>query len=88
MAEELGIFRQREAGQIDPEHVRQEIELEMKLPPPGGQGAGVLTGARVSAQLAKLRALLAEQRPAEAPADGKFEKCESVGSEINERGDS
>jgi hypothetical protein len=79
MAEELGIFRQREAGQIDPEHVRQEIELEMKLPPPGGQGAGVLTGARVSAQLAKLRALLAEQRRAEVPADGNAKNAKASG---------
>ena len=66
---ELGIFRQRAAGQIDPQRVRQEIELEMKLPELRSNDR-VQRAARASArpseppQLTALRALL-DQRDAE-----------------------
>jgi hypothetical protein len=67
---ELGIFRQRAAGQIDPQRVRQEIELEMKLPELRSDDR-VQRTARASArpseppQLTALRALLDQRKSAQ-----------------------
>ena len=85
LLKEMGIFRQRPAGQIDPEPARQEIDLEMKT-----------DLAALKARLAQLAEIadvkkpvqsrivrtIPHQQPAEAPADGKCEKCESVASEV------
>ena len=69
---ELGIFHQRPAGQIDPQHVQQEIELEMKTDLTALKARlaqlAELADAKKPVQSRVVRTITHEQ-PAEAPAD-------------------
>jgi hypothetical protein len=84
LLKEMGIFRQRPAGQIDPEPARQEIELEMKTDLAALKARlaqlAELADARKPVQSRVVRSVAHEQ-PAAAPAEGKCEKCESIGTD-------
>ena len=86
---ELGVFRQRSAGSINPEQVRQEIELELKPPQPSGNArakrlAGAVSEPAESPQLALMSAVLKEldraSQPVQRPAPSRDPAEISVGS--------